>query len=218
MWYPYRNFPGETSPISRVWNPNRFTLPIRQFSNPLDLRYVHILGTFLSYKSSLLRSFWSPELHFDLPRNASKVSRGNFFQGIFFPGDHSRCIEDARCCTNMICYYVVLYGPRWFMLLHIKVLYNNDSVYEIWPVSHELDLDERANHSPPAENRFLIQTSEDVSENKFTNHRYWKPGQKPYNVIKVIVMQFWEIEGQPIGGTPRSDSLEPMVIRSHLVQ
>ena len=42
------------------WKPHRFVAPIRQFSIRSDLWYVPILGTFLSYERSLLRSFGGP--------------------------------------------------------------------------------------------------------------------------------------------------------------
>ena len=52
----------ETSLFFSGQNSHRFELPIRQFSNRSDLQYVPILGTFLSYERSLIRSFGSPQL------------------------------------------------------------------------------------------------------------------------------------------------------------
>ena len=64
--YPYWNFPAETSLFPRVCKTHQFTLPIRQFSNWSDLLYVPMLGVFRSYERSLIRSFGSPGLRFDL--------------------------------------------------------------------------------------------------------------------------------------------------------
>ncbi len=76
--YPYWNFPGETSLFSRVGNPTGSSPPIRQSSTRSDLRYDPILGKFLSYERSLLRSFGSPQLSDDLRQKTSNFSRENF--------------------------------------------------------------------------------------------------------------------------------------------
>ncbi len=47
--------------------------------------YVPILGMFLSYKRSLLRSFGSPQLRVDLRQKVSNFY-WEFFPGILFPG------------------------------------------------------------------------------------------------------------------------------------
>ena len=79
--YPYRIFPAEKPNFSRVYKTHRFTPPIRQFSNRSDLPYGPMLDTLLSYERSLLRSFGSPGLRFDLPKKLQ------IFSGEMFPGE-----------------------------------------------------------------------------------------------------------------------------------
>ena len=55
--------------------PVRTSDPIIRFRS--DLRYVPMLGTFLSYERSLLRRFGSPELRFDLPKKTVKTFPGS---------------------------------------------------------------------------------------------------------------------------------------------
>ena len=86
--YPCRHFLAEKQYFFRVCKTQRFAPAIRQYSNRSDLPYVPIIDTFLSYERSLLRSFGSPGLRFDLPKKVSKLFQGKLFQGgKTFPGE-----------------------------------------------------------------------------------------------------------------------------------
>ena len=56
--------------------PVRTSDPTIQYRS--DLRYVPMLGMFLSYECSLLRSFGSPGLRGDLPKKKSKLFQGEW--------------------------------------------------------------------------------------------------------------------------------------------
>ncbi len=84
--YPYLNYPGKTIQFFRVRKPpHQFKLSIRKFSNRLDLVYVPILGTFISYENSLIQSFWSQGLQFEqcLTCHRMRRIRSEFFRVAF---------------------------------------------------------------------------------------------------------------------------------------